>query len=65
MLDIGSIELRVKVTRKHSIDFLVCQFARTLDDALANPGFFIRDSASVWVNFENDADCESVLARKQ
>lgn len=64
LIDIGPIKLGVKVARKYGIDLLVSQFARALDDTLANPRLFIRDCTSVRVDFENDADGESILARQ-
>jgi hypothetical protein len=64
-LDIGSIKLSVKVTREHSIDLLVGQFTRTLDDTLSNPSLFIRDCPSMGVDLEDDADSESIFAWKQ
>jgi hypothetical protein len=65
LLNISSIKFGIKVTRKNGIHFLVGQFARALDDALANPCLFIRNCTSVRVYFEDHADCESILARKQ
>jgi hypothetical protein len=65
LVDVGSIKLGVKMTRENGIDLLVCQFARTLDDALANPCIFIGDGASVSIDFEDNTDGESVFARKQ
>jgi hypothetical protein len=62
--DIGSIKLGVKVAREHSINLLVGQFARTLDDTLPNPCLVVRNSTSMSVDLENHTDCESILAGK-
>jgi hypothetical protein len=65
LLEIGSIKLGIKAARKYGINLLVGQFARTLDDTLPNPCLFIRDCASVRMDFEDNTDCESIFARKQ
>jgi hypothetical protein len=64
LVDIGPIKLGVKVARKDGVDLLVGQFARALDDTLANPCLFIGDCTSVCVDFENDADGEAIFARQ-
>ncbi len=65
MIDIGPVELGVEVARKHGIDLLVGQFARTLDDTLTNPCFFIGNCTSVRIDLEDNTDSEPIFAWEQ
>jgi hypothetical protein len=65
LIDIGPVELGVEVARKHGVDLLVGQFARTLDDTLTNPCFFIGHCTSVGVDLEDNTDSEPIFAWEQ
>ena len=65
LIDIGSVEFGVKVARKYGIDLLVGQFARTLNDTLTDPCFFVGHCARVRVDLEDNTDSEPIFAWEQ